>query len=300
MGAAALAALSSPRPVLAACRTHPCPVPSSLVSAPETLALPVSFGAWGTDCPRPPSMHHRHPPEYRDTPACPRSGYCWAAPQRQLNLHTRTWRTITDFDPGCSSALRRVAEAPITISGSLFMTLCEPLDMSFGKTGTAKQRCCMLCLECASVWTQQLLLRAVSGRVQSRPAPQSSLAHFRIFWLGERVPKWVLSCFFSGDQRSTDVPPYRTLRPPPRPFRSVVSGHTPHAKPKLHPSRSESVARSTSSRASQVVHNMHPRYRRPPCLLLCDVSIGQTSGRTLLREGLAETGLGHGQEESKI
>lgn len=181
MRAAALAALSSPRPVLAACRTHPCPVPSSLVSAPETLALPVSFGAWGTDCPRPPSMHHRHPPEYRDTPACPRSGYCWAAPQRQLNLHTRTWRTITDFDPGCSSALRRVAEAPITISGSLFMTLCEPLDMSFGKTGTAKQRCCMLCLECASVWTQQLLLRAVSGRVQSRPAPQSSLAHFRIF-----------------------------------------------------------------------------------------------------------------------
>ena len=51
------------------------------------------------------------------------------------------------------------------------MTRCEPK-----RAPQCKDAAC-----CASVWTQQLLLMAVSGRVQSRPAPQSSLAHFRIF-----------------------------------------------------------------------------------------------------------------------
>jgi hypothetical protein len=76
------ATFSSPRPVLAVRRTHPCPVPSDLVPPPKRglkplWALPAAIRHFGD---APPSTHH----------------LAWATPQRQLNIHTQTRRPITD------------------------------------------------------------------------------------------------------------------------------------------------------------------------------------------------------------
>lgn len=91
--------------MLAVRRTHPCPVPSDLVPLPNagsslSVPCPPLFGTSAT------------PPVYP-------SHLAWATPQRQLNIHTPTRRTITD---SISDATVFARPRPLALSKSTSVT----------------------------------------------------------------------------------------------------------------------------------------------------------------------------------